>query len=67
MAYYTLSGGKDKVIPILAKMLAIKGWFRIPIVEGFLRRHARWFNETRFGGIQDETEVLIDLARKTDS
>ncbi|EKD86672.1 MAG: hypothetical protein ACD_37C00195G0002 [uncultured bacterium] len=62
--YYALSGGKEKVIPILARILATGNWFNLPMVEGFLRKHSIWFNETRFGGIQEETQALIELARE---
>lgn len=67
-AYYTLSAGREKVIPILAQVLRPEGWFDMNLVELFLRRHAVFFDKTKFGGIQEETDILIDkIKQKNDT
>ena len=64
IAYYTLSAGKEIIIPILAKLLSDRQWFDFSKVRRFLRGHAIHFNNTRYGGIIDETETLISLVDK---
>ncbi len=63
-AYYTLSGGREKVLSMLSQILVAKNWFNLDMMETFLQRHSVWFNETKFGGIQEETGVLIDLLNR---
>jgi hypothetical protein len=62
IAYYTLSAGKSEVIVPLAHFLGSHiGWFDIENVDLFMRRHATYFNNTSYGGIQSETENFLDI------
>lgn len=64
-AYYALSGGREKIIGVLAAILGSPGgWFNHALVNRFLCGHAKYFFETKYGHIQDETDLLIELAEK---
>ncbi|KKU82732.1 MAG: hypothetical protein UY10_C0025G0006 [Microgenomates group bacterium GW2011_GWA2_47_8] len=64
VTYYTLSCGKEKIIPILAKLLLDSPWFNFETIKQFLRGHAAHFNNTPYGGIISETETLICIVNK---
>lgn len=60
IAYYTLSAGRETVLPTLAQLLGTHpGWFNIAMVDRFIRRHSIYFNNTPYGGIQTETEAFL--------
>lgn len=62
VAYYTLSAGKDNVIVPLARLLGSHtGWFNIRNVDSFVSKHATYFNNTPYGGIQNETEKFLNV------
>lgn len=65
-AYYSLCGGKEKSIPVLAHMLAKgKGWFDLTVVERFLMQHALHFQQNpQYGGMVRETDMLITEAHR---
>lgn len=63
-AYYTLSAGKDGVLPILSQILKSENGLDMNLIETFLQRHATFFNKTKFGGIEKETNTLIEMIRK---
>ncbi|KKS39961.1 MAG: hypothetical protein UV04_C0032G0013 [Candidatus Gottesmanbacteria bacterium GW2011_GWA2_42_16] len=62
LAYYALSGGKEKVMFTLAQLLGSRhDWFNFSMVEKFMNGHARYFNNTPYGGIQNQTEIFLTL------
>lgn len=63
--YYTLSAGKDSVIPILIQALSsYNDWFNLKIVERFVRGHAVFFDKTPYGGIRTQTQNLIEQLKR---
>jgi hypothetical protein len=66
-AYYTLSAGKNEVIPVLAQVLKLENGLDMGLIELFLRKHAMFFDKTKFGGIQKETNLLIEMVRGGES
>jgi hypothetical protein len=62
VAYYTLSAGRKEVLLPLAQLLGSHtGWFNFGMVDLFMRRHATYFNDTPYGGIQSETETFLGV------
>lgn len=62
--YYSLCGGKDKVLSLLGAILGKStNWFDFKMVELFLSRHAIHFrNSPTYGGVEKETQALIEIA-----
>lgn len=69
LAYYTLCGGREKVITALAQILAYNGRkLSGRLIAQFLRGHARHFrNSSRYGGIEAETDTVIELIHRIKS
>lgn len=64
VAYHTLWAGREQVLPNLANILGKeKDWFYNDNVTKYLRRLARYFSKTKVGGLEDETEKLIETIR----
>lgn len=60
--YHALWSGGISVAPALVHALSLHqdGWFELPRTAGYLRGFARYLNQTKVGGMEDGTEMLID-------
>lgn len=63
VAFYTLSGGKDKVLPMLGTLLGKeKGWVDIRTVEHFTKQLAVQFQQhPTYGNTVNDSMLLFDL------
>ncbi len=60
--YHTLWAGGLGIGPALVRELTsdYDGWFELPHITRYLRGFARYLNQTKVGGLEDETEILIN-------
>lgn len=65
-AYYTLSAGKDRIISFLTEILSREDdWFNFALVAEFMQKHAAHFlHSPRYGNIENETDLLLELIKK---
>lgn len=63
VTYHTLWSGRSSVVPTLAHILFLYqyGWFELSRTTRYLRGLARYFSQTKVGGVEDDVEMLIDL------
>lgn len=68
-AYYLISGGKGKAIAPLGEFFSLnKDFYDLTKVKQFIRRHAKYFNHTKYGAVEAEVETLIAyLDKKNES
>lgn len=66
VTYYALCAGRERVLPMLSKMLAVKDdkWFDLAVVEHFLTRAARYFQrDEKYSNAEQDVEALIASTR----
>lgn len=64
-AYYLVSGGKEKILSVLAAFFgAYSSSYDMRQVKQFMKRHVTYFQHTKYGGIQDEIETLWMMIEK---
>ncbi len=65
VVFYTLCGGREKVLPLLANLLGMRNqWFDLRLVEQFTMRLATHFQAHKtYGNAVNDSAILFDIIR----